>query len=377
MHQAESDLHPTHARISLSAFRHNLDVVRSYVGPDVQIMAVVKANAYGHGVIPIVSEAIAWGVSHFAVARIGEGLELRRAGVRQHILVFEVPTPSQIPAAIENGLQLTVVDASSLSAIESAAARLKTAVEIHCKVDTGMGRLGFPVENAVEGVRLINNSKHLKLAGVYSHFATSDEQDSAFAEMQIDRFKKVIDGLRADRIEIPLVHMANSGAIISLPESHFDMVRPGIMLYGYHPRPDAVTSPPLVPVMSLHSRVSQLKCVQSGTSISYNRRYTTSGETHIATVPIGYADGYNRALTNKGEAIISGHRFPVVGTVCMDHIMIDVGPEPLVEVGDEVILIGRNAEEQISAWDIGLRVGTIPYEVTCAISTRVQRLHEA
>ncbi len=377
MHETELLLHPTHARISLPAFRNNLEVVRSYVGPDVSIMAVVKANAYGHGVIPIVGEAIAWGVSQFAVARIDEGLELRRAGVRQQILVFEAPTPGQLPTAIENGLQLTVTDASSAAAIESLAARMQRRVDVHCKVDTGMGRLGFAYEHAADEIGRIYESPHLKLAGVYSHFATSDELDTSYAQTQLRRFRSVIDFLRSEGVEIPLVHMANSGAIISMPESHFNMVRPGIMLYGYHPRAEAGTTPPLKPVMSLYSRVSQLKRVEAGTSISYNRRFTALKETCIATIPIGYADGFNRGLTNKGEVIIRGHRYPVVGTVCMDHIMVDVGGEPLVEAGDDVVLIGQSGTELISAWDIGKKIGTIPYEVTCAVSPRVKRIHES
>lgn len=376
MHQTELPLHPTHARISLSAFRNNLEVVRSYVGPAVRIMAVVKANAYGHGVLPIVHEAIAWGVSHFAVARIDEGLELRRAGIRQPVLVFEVPTPAQLPAAIENNLQLTVADVSSALLIESVAARLHRSVDIHCKVDTGMGRLGFAQELAAEEIRRAIQESHLRLAGLYSHFATSDETDVSFASVQIERFRAVVNTLRETGVHIPLVHMANSGAIISLPEAHFDMVRPGIMLYGYHPRAGGRTTPPLKPVMSLHSRVSLCKRVPAGTSISYNRRYVTSRETCIATIPVGYADGYARGLTNKGEVIIKGRRYPVIGTVCMDHIMVDVGEKSDVAVGDDVILIGESANERITAWEIAAQVGTIPYEVTCGISSRVQRVYK-
>ncbi len=368
-------LHPTRARIGLPQFRHNLNVVRSYVGPDVQIMAVVKANAYGHGMRTIAYEAIRNGASYLGVARIDEAVELRRDGIEHPLLVFEVPPPSQIERALLDNLELTVATVESAQHISLAASACggKKRARVHVKVDTGMGRLGFPYHDAVANIERVVNVGSVDVVGVYSHFATSDDPDLTYARVQLERFKTVLAQLQTKRIEIPLKHFANSGAIVSLPESHFTMVRPGIMLYGYTPRSGMAVSPPLQPVMSLVSKVSHIKPVEAHTSVSYSRRYFTPAKTRIATVPIGYGDGYSRALTNRTDVIIKGKRYPCVGTVCMDHIMVDIGTSNAIEIGDNVTLIGTDGAEGITAWDIAEKLGTIPYEVTCNISQRVQR----
>jgi alanine racemase len=366
----------TRAIVDLSAFRSNLDAVRSYVGPSVRIMAVVKADGYGHGMIPIAREAEAWGVSAFGVARIQEGIELRRSGTSLPILVFEALPHDAINAAVAFALDVTVTRRESAADVAAAACCAGRTVGIHVKVDTGMGRLGFAWESAADEVERIAGHPGIELKGVYTHCATSEDPDQSYLLHQLERFRNVLDRLEQRKIPVPLRHMANSGAIMTCPDTSFDMVRPGIMLYGYPPGRGMTERFPVKPVMSLKSAVAFVKQVPAGTSISYGRKFITRTTTTIASVPIGYADGFSRALSNNGEVLVRGRRVPLVGTVCMDQIMLDLGPDGGAEVGDEVTLIGTDGRERIDAWDLGGRTGTIPYEVTCLITRRVPRLYE-
>ena len=336
-------------------------------------MAVVKANAYGHGMIELSREAIRGGVDCLAVARVAEALEIRKSGIVHPLLVFEVPPPSMIDAAIAEGIELSVSTADGAVSISRVASQRQGKATVHVKVDTGMGRLGFPDDTAPAEIASLLRLPHLELAGVYSHFATSEDPDSSFAKAQIARYNDVIERLRSSGIEVPLRHMANSGAIISLPDALFDMVRPGIMLYGYPPSRSMPQRHPVTPVMSLVSNISMLRSVGKGTSISYGRRFFAPDKTTIATVPIGYSDGFTRLLTNRSSAVIRGKLYPVVGTICMDHLMIDVGTDPECRTGDDVTFIGTDGTLSITAWDIAETLGTIPYEVTCLISPRVPR----
>ncbi len=364
----------TRAIIHLAAFRNNLQTVRGAIGPAVKIMAVLKSNAYGHGVKAIAREAVRCGIDYLAVARLAEGLELRREGIETPILVCEIIPEDQIDHAIHEGLDLTVSSWEGAQAIESVAGKRRRKARIHVKVDTGMARLGFPHDSAVDSIGKIAGLKSIELHGVFSHFATSEESDQTFAREQLNRFTSLLERLDRQRIEIPLRHMSNSGAILTLPESHFDMVRPGIMLYGYAPLHGLPGSEQLRPVLSLVSRVSFVKDVDANTSISYGRKYYTSSKTRIATVPIGYGDGYSRMLTGKTVVLIRGEKHPVVGTICMDHLMVDVGVNSEVAPGDEVTLIGNDGGNEITCWDIAGALGTIPYEVTCLITPRVPRV---
>ena len=364
----------TRALVSLDAFRRNLGAVRSYCGRGTRIMAVVKANAYGHGMIELSREAVREGVDSLAVARVSEALEIRRSGITHPLLVFEVPPPSMIDPAIAEGIALSVSTAEGGAAISRVASRRGANAAVHVKVDTGMGRLGFSDEAAPADIASLLRLPHLELAGVDSHFATSEDPETSFAKAQIARFNEVIETLRRMGIEVPLLHMANSGAVISLPDARFDMVRPGIMLYGYPPSRSMPQRYPVTPVMSLISNISMLRMVGTGTSISYGRRFTAPGRTTIATVPIGYGDGYARLLTNRASALIRGKMYPLVGTICMDHLMIDVGTNPQCQTGDDVTFIGTDGNLSITAWDIAETLGTIPYEVTCLVSGRVPRL---
>ncbi len=364
------------AIVDCAAFRGNLKAVRAYVGPNVRIMAVIKANGYGHGMIPLAREAAASGIGDFGIARVHEGIELRDAGFHQRILVFEAAQAADVRRAVEAELTLTAMTPQLFEEIESAAQACGKKAAVHVKCDTGMGRLGLPPDQAIALMKRIARSRWTSLEGVYSHFATSELPDRAFAEGQLQRFLEVVEAVRKAGVDVPLRHMANSGAIIAMPDAHLDMVRPGIMLYGYPPRRDMLELHPVQPVLSLVSRVAFVKTVDAGTSISYGRKYFADRRTTIVTVPLGYGDGYSRLLTGKSEALIRGRRYPIVGTICMDQLMVAVTPDDLVEVGDEVTLIGRGGNETITAWDLAERIGSIPYETTCALTPRVPRTYE-
>lgn len=341
----------------------------------IKIMAVVKAQAYGHGLREVALEAIRDGVDYLGVARVDEGIELREAGIEIPILVFEIASPDALSVALKNRLELTVSSLEGARELGEIAAKQRSRARIHIKVDTGMGRLGFPFEDAVTAMVEIARHPTIEIAGVYSHFATAEGPDLEFARLQLERFTTVLKKAEQLRIPVGLRHMANSGAIIALPESHFDLVRPGIMLYGYLPRAELSLPQPLVPVMSLRSKVRFVKSVGPETSISYGRRYSTAGETRIATIPVGYGDGFPRALTNKANVLIRGKRYPCVGTICMDQLMVNIGQEGDVALGDDVTLIGRDGDEQITCWDIARVLDTIPYEITCLITPRVKRIY--
>jgi alanine racemase len=366
--------HPTRALINLNSFHHNIGVIKKFVGEKVGIIAVVKANAYGHGMEIMTKEAVKSGVSYLGVARVTEGIDLRKTGFSVPILLFEIIPPDYVEQGVVYSLDMTVCTLEEAKRIESVAERVKRKARIHVNVDTGMGRLGYNWKSAADSIEQVARMKWLDIAAIYSHFATSEDPDQTFANEQLKRFHTVLDELNKRRIDIPLKHMANTGAIVSLPESHFDLVRPGFMMYGYTPRKGMDASNQLKPVMSIVARISMLKNVGKGTSISYGRKYFAPHDTSIATIPIGYGDGYSRMLTGKADVIIRGRRYPVAGAVSMDHIMVDVGPECEVEVGHDVTIMGSNGGESISVYDIAERLGTIPYEVVCMVADRVPRV---
>lgn len=373
MNHSSGPPHPTRALINLDAFRHNISIIKQHVGDRVGIIAVVKANAYGHGMEIITKEAVNNGVTYLGVARITEAVELRKTGFSIPILLFEIIPASFVEQGIIYSIDLTVASLDDIKKIESVAERVRRRANVHVKVDTGMGRLGHDWKKAADFIDQVSRMKWVHLVAVYSHFATSEDPDQAFAKEQLKRFHSVLDELTRRKIEIPLKHMANTGAIIAFPESHFDLVRPGFMMYGHTPR-KGMDGNELRPVMSLHANVSLLKKVEKGTSISYGRRYFAPQDTYIATVPIGYGDGYSRMLTGKADVLIRGKRYSVAGAISMDHLMVDVGPSTDVVVGDDVTLLGSDGNESISLWDIAERLGTIPYEVVCMVADRVPRV---
>ena len=356
------------ATVSLEALRHNVERVRTHVKPETKLLAAVKANAYGHGAVRVAHHLAACGVSHFGVATAGEALELRAGGVTAPILVFS-PVYKNIPELVDYGIALTVADAHGLEVIKSSGVK---GARVHLKVDTGMGRLGLEWREAVKLAQAIDASG-LELDGVWTHFAASDDADKSFTEGQLETFHLFLKGLRSNGIEPGTVHAANSAGIFAFPESHFDMVRPGIALYGYHSSEIiAGLESNLQPALTLSAPVTFVKRVKAGTPISYSGLWRAPHDTTVATVRIGYADGYPRLLTNKGEVGFKGDLKPVAGRVCMDQLMVDVGDADVI-VGDLVTLFGSGG---LDAETLAQRMGTISYDLLVSLSARVERVYE-
>ena len=364
---------PIWAEVNLGAIRHNIREVRRLVGPHREIMAVLKANGYGHGSVPAARASLEAGASRLAVARLGEALVLREAGIDAPILVFGFILPEELERAIDNKISITVYRSDMAETISNVAQKLGRKATVHLKVDTGMGRLGFlPGKEGIEEIKRVNTLKGLLLEGIYTHFATADEKDKQYARRQLDQFVSFVEELKTQGISFALRHCANSAAIIDLPEAHLDMVRPGIIIYGMYPSGEVDrTKVSLQPAMVLKTRVSHLKKMQAGAKISYGCTYTVPAETVIVSLPLGYADGYPRLLSSRGQVLIRGQKAPVVGRVCMDQCMVDVGHIPDVQVGDEVIVFGdeKLPVEEMAAW-----LGTINYEVVCLVGSRVPRI---
>jgi alanine racemase len=366
----------TRAEIDLRALRFNYEGVRKRVGPGVRIMGIVKANAYGHGIIEVSKALVRFGIDYLGVGFAEEGIALRRAGIECPILVLGGVLGRQISDFLRHRLDITVSSLEIARQIDAEARRSAAGAvaDVHLKIDTGMERIGVRSENAVRFIGDVAGLPGIRLKGLYSHFATADEADKSFAYEQLKRFDAVIAASERAGHRIPYIHIANSGAILDMPGSFHTMVRPGIMLYGVYPSPEAGRSIPLRPVLSLRSNVVFIKEVAAGTSVSYGRRYTTAGPTRIATVPVGYGDGYPRRLGNASKVLIGGRAYPVVGTICMDMLMVDVGTDAAMHVGDDVTLIGSDAGGAIGVWELSEAVGTIPYEILTGIAARVPRI---
>jgi len=362
---------PTRAIINLRAISHNVVEIRKRIGSKRNLMAVVKADGYGHGSVEVSRSALERGADCLGVALPEEGHHLRKAGIDVPILVLSVIQPGEAYKVVDSHLDQTVCSQELAEALDQEAGKASVRVNVHIKVDTGMGRIGVEPQDVCDFVRRIQRLKNLNLTGLFTHFASADQADKSFSRKQIEVFNRVVRELQLTGIEVPKKHMANSAGILDLPESYYDLVRPGIMIYGLYPSGEVSRSIELEPAMTLKTRISFLKTVPPGTPISYGRTFVTGKETKVATLPLGYGDGYSRLLSNRGEVLIHGHRAPLIGRVCMDMCMIDVsGVEP-VNVGDEVVLFG----EDLSVNEIAAKVGTINYEIVCAVGKRVPRIH--
>ena len=363
---------PTRAEIRLGALRRNFRRVRELAGSGVKVMAVVKANAYGHGILPVSRTLLSEGADYIGVAFLEEGIFLRNNGIKAPILVLGAVATPQIPSFIEHDLDITLPSVEKARAVSAAARQAGKTARVHLKVDTGMERIGVHWYSAEPFVDEILSLPGLDIAGLFSHFATADGEPG-FAEEQLTRFNEVLRLFEVRGRRPRLVHMASSAALVNMPEARFDMVRPGLLLYGYEPTP--LKKVGVEPVMRLMSRVSYFKSIRAGSSVSYGRAWRTSEDSRIATIPIGYGDGYSRALSNKGEVIIRGRRLPVVGRVCMDQLMVDLGPDGEAYNGDEVLLFGVRGEDSLPAETLCERIDTIPYELTTMVSSRVPRIY--
>jgi alanine racemase len=366
---------PTAARISLSALTHNFEEVTRRANGR-KVLAVVKANAYGHGLVPVARHLLERGAHMLGVALVEEGRELREAGIEAPILVMGPVFPEQADAVAALRLTPALSNNTVARALDDAARRRSRRIAVHVKIDTGMSRTGVSPEAAPDLIREMNSLDGIVVEGLMTHFADADLRDKAFAAQQMERFENLIRTLTDQGISIPLRHAANSASILDYPRALFTMVRPGLMLYGYDPVEGNASGAALQPVLSLVTRIFLLKKLPAGTPISYGRTFVTGRESLIATIPIGYADGFSRSLSNCGEALVRGARVPVTGRVCMDMTMLDVTDVPGVREGDEVVLIGSSGSERITAADLAAKTGTIPYEVLCGISSRVPRIFQ-
>jgi alanine racemase len=338
-----------------------------------KVLAVVKARAYGHGAVPVARRLVELGAHMLGAALVEEGAELRAAGITAPVLVMGPVLPEQAPAVVALRLTPVVFALPYVKALSREAVRAGRTVRVHVKVDTGMGRIGITPEDALPFITEAAGMPGIEVEGLMTHFADADLRDKHFAAVQLDRFESLLHALDVEGVRIPLRHAANSAAVLEYGRALLTMVRPGLMLYGYDPL-EGGSGAGLRPVLSLVTRVAYLKRVSAGTPVSYGRTYVTRRESLIATIPVGYADGYSRALSNRGEAIVRGRRVPVAGRVCMDMTMLDVTDVPDAAEGDEVVLIGSAGGERITAADVAGKTGTIAYEVLCGISARVPRI---
>lgn len=369
-----AETRPTRVLIDLDAVAHNTKQLRSLV-PKAKMMAVVKADGYGHGAVPVARTALASGADWLAVATVEEGMNLRKAGIQAPILILGYVAPSQAEALVTYELRPAIWDLTLGRVLSREAAALGRRAPVHLKVDTGMGRVGVPPEAALETARALAALPGIEVEGVFTHLAVADEPENPFTEVQLTAFRNVVEQLRAAGLPVPLAHVCNSAGLMLHPADHHEMVRAGIALYGLPPNPAVSWPVDLRPALTWRTEVAMVKTLPPGSSISYGRTYRTQGREQIATLPVGYADGYSRLLSNKGMVLIHGHRCPVVGRVCMDQMMVRVPSDVAVQPGDEAVLIGEQGGERITATDLAEWIGTINYEVLCGISKRVPRLY--
>lgn len=364
---------PTWAEVDLNNLEYNFFKIKESSKSSTKILVTIKADAYGHGLIPVARRLERCGIDFFGVASIDEGIKLREAGIKTRILVLGLILKKDIAPLFKYGLATTVCDEELPRAIDRAAKSLKKRLPVHIKVDTGMGRIGVHHYDAHKLVVKISKLRNIDIEGIFTHFAFAD-LNKEFTFYQIDLFDRLVKRLEREGIRIPLVHAANSMGLIDYKNSHFNMVRPGLIAYGLYPKKGLPIK--LKPVLSLKTRIVFIKRVPGGSGISYGHLYITGKSTKIATLPIGYGDGYPRNLSNKSEVLIKGRRFKIVGRICMDQTMVDVG-NCEVRVGDEVVLIGSQGKEKITAEELALKSGTIPYEIVCGLGSRIPRIHKS
>lgn len=368
---------PVWAEINLDNLAHNMREVRRVTDENSLVTAVVKANAYGHGSVVVSEVFLKNGADRLAVATLSEAIELRKAGIKAPILILGYTPDSQHSLAMEYEIIETVYNLENVRKLSQIAVQNNRMAKIHLKVDSGMGRIGFlPNEESIDLIVKIYSLPNIEVEGIFTHFAKADEVDKSYTKIQFNRFKWVVDNLIERGIDIPIVHCANSAAIIDMPEYNLDMVRGGIMIYGLYPSKKVnCKKVDLKPAMTLKATISNIKEVPEGFGISYGQIFRTSKKSKIATIPIGYADGYSRLLTGKTTMCIKGIKAPLVGRICMDQCMLDVTDVDDVEIGDEVILFGDGSNNTPHIDEIAEALGTINYEVVCMVSRRVPRVY--
>ncbi len=362
--------HPAWIEIDLTQFRKNISVIRSQIGKSLFCLPV-KANAYGHGLCRIGLAAVEAGVDYLAVAHSQEGVKLRLAGVKIPILVLGAIHEDQIPDLIEFNLEISLSSKFKAELVAAKSKEMGRKCKVHLEVDTGMQRTGVRAATAKVLFPYLKTLDALEVIGIYSHLATADQPQNSFALQQIEVFSSLMKELQGESF---IAHLANSGGMIHFPEAHFDMVRPSLAAFGYLPAHSPEAYQGIAPCLSLKAKVAYFKVVNEGAGISYGHSYVTPRQTRIVTIPVGYGDGFRRALSNRGSVLIRGKRFPIRGTICMDQFMVDVGDQE-VYVGDEVVLIGKQGSEEIRLQDIALLCDTIPYEILCQLNDRIPRVY--
>ncbi len=381
-----------YAQIDLDAVENNILALRKLTHEDVKFMAVVKADAYGHGAVRVAQRAVETGAAWLGVARFHEAKELREAGIKVPILIFGFTHPLLAEKIAELNLTPTIYSVEMAEALSDQAVKKGVKIKAHLKIDTGMGRVGmlpdsrritakssqktaFSNQKSIEEIKKIISLSNFKLEGIYTHFAAADHRDKSYAEYQLKVFNLLLNDLKKEKIEFNIYHAANSAAIIDLPQSHFDMVRAGIAMYGLYPSDEVdKTKVNLKPAMELRSVITSVKKVQKGFKVSYGMTYETVKETIIASVPIGYADGFSRLLSSTGYMLVKGMKAPIAGRICMDQTLIDAGHIPDIKQGDEVVVMGSQKDETISADEIAGLTGTINYEIVSSLTSRVPKI---
>jgi len=365
----------TWAEIDLQAIAYNIKAIKAYLGPTVSLIAVVKANAYGHGAAPVARVALTAGADWLAVNRVEEGVALRQAGILARILVLGYCLPGQAAAIVEHHLTPTVTTLETATALAHRARFLEKPFPIHLKIDTGMGRFGLLPEEVVAFAQALRNLPPLQLEGIFSHFATADEANTTFSRQQLHVYREVIAALEGSGIQLPLKHLANSAAGLVLPDARYGMVRLGVAMYGLPPSDQINWPVSLRPAMTLKTRIGRLRILPAGASVGYGRTYITRTPTPIALVPVGYGDGYPRLCSNRGAMLVRGKRAPIVGRVSMDQTSLDVSGIEHVTHNDEVVVFGRQGEAEISADEVATWAETINYEIVTRLAARVPRVY--
>ncbi len=369
----------TWAEIDLDAIARNVRAIKDFVGPKTQIIASVKANAYGHGLRPVARTALEAGATILAVHRIQAAIALREAGITAPILLLGYIPPSGLELVLDHRITPTLVDWDTAAAIsrhaDARAAGGGHGVPVHIKIDTGMSRYGLEPDRAIDFVRDVARLPHLIIEGVFSHFSSADEPNLEFAREQWTRFQAILAAIEDAGITVPLPHICNSAGLVSMPEAHLAAVRPGLLIYGMAPSPESVPSFPLLRALTLKSTVIKVRDVPAGASISYGRTFTADHPIRIALVSLGYGDGYPRLLSNRGAVLIRGQRAPIRGRICMDQLVVEISDIPGVNVGDEVVAIGQQGDEEITAEEVAAWAQTINYEITTGLMPQVVRVY--
>jgi len=364
---------PLWIEVDLRALRDNLKVVKKYLGPKVRVVATIKQSAYGHGLLPIARELSRQGVDFFGLGSIEEAIALREDGFDGSLIILSAVLDKFVSNFIRYNITPTVVDLGFARKLDRVAEKANKTVPIHVKIDTGMGRLGIRYNGADDFIKKLSNFKNLSLEGIYTHFSVADS-DKKFTNYQIGVFNSFIKQLAKEKVSFKYCHCANSIGIINYPNAHFNMVRPGLILYGIKPAKGLNLN--VKPLLSLKSKVVFVKKINKGMSVSYGRNYIAKGKRNIATVAVGYADGYPWALSGKSKVIIKDSLFNVAGRVCMDHIMVDLGSRDDIKTGSEVTLIGKSKGKKISAESLAKTASTIPYEIVSRLSPKIPRLYK-